>query len=142
MKIRVQRTLGDLSKRLRFSLVALLTAVFTIAAGIFFSAAISAQTLPGASAGDATTFNRTSSAYEDAPPNLTEWESADHDLGDEAFEESFVSTPDADSAGLGPVFNNASCVSCHIRNGRGMPCLLYTSPSPRDQRGSRMPSSA
>ena len=24
----------------------------------------------------------------------------------------------------------------------GMPCLLYTSPSPRDQRGSRMPSSA
>ena len=24
----------------------------------------------------------------------------------------------------------------------GMVCLLYTSPSPRDQRGSRMPSSA
>ena len=26
--------------------------------------------------------------------------------------------------------------------GRFAPCLLYTSPSPRDQRGSRMPSSA
>ena len=25
---------------------------------------------------------------------------------------------------------------------RSIPCLLYTSPSPRDQRGSRMPSSA
>ena len=25
---------------------------------------------------------------------------------------------------------------------QGTPCLLYTSPSPRDQRGSRMPSSA
>ena len=25
---------------------------------------------------------------------------------------------------------------------RGLICLLYTSPSPRDQRGSRMPSSA
>eukprot|EP00829_Urostomides_striatus_P000154 TRINITY_DN10106_c0_g1_i1.p3 TRINITY_DN10106_c0_g1~~TRINITY_DN10106_c0_g1_i1.p3 ORF type:complete len:104 (+),score=51.50 TRINITY_DN10106_c0_g1_i1:30-314(+) len=25
---------------------------------------------------------------------------------------------------------------------RGCPCLLYTSPSPRDQRGTRMPSSA
>ena len=25
---------------------------------------------------------------------------------------------------------------------QGMDCLLYTSPSPRDQRGSRMPSSA
>ena len=26
--------------------------------------------------------------------------------------------------------------------GKALPCLLYTSPSPRDQRGSRMPSSA
>ena len=31
----------------------------------------------------------------------------------------------------------------HAKNTRGgLPCLLYTSPSPRDQRGSRMPSSA
>ena len=29
-----------------------------------------------------------------------------------------------------------------IRRDRGKICLLYTSPSPRDQRGSRMPSSA
>ena len=29
-----------------------------------------------------------------------------------------------------------------IRLGEGVDCLLYTSPSPRDQRGSRMPSSA
>ena len=28
------------------------------------------------------------------------------------------------------------------QNNRDNPCLLYTSPSPRDQRGSRMPSSA
>ena len=27
-------------------------------------------------------------------------------------------------------------------NGRGVPCLLYTSPSPRDRQKSRMPSSA
>ena len=27
-------------------------------------------------------------------------------------------------------------------DGEGIGCLLYTSPSPRDQRGSRMPSSA
>ena len=36
--------------------------------------------------------------------------------------------------------------STHSRNNReaarGKHCLLYTSPSPRDQRGSRMPSSA
>ena len=29
-----------------------------------------------------------------------------------------------------------------LERARGMACLLYTSPSPRDQRGSRMPSSA
>ena len=31
---------------------------------------------------------------------------------------------------------------CVIRNGTILACLLYTSPSPRDQRGTRMPSSA
>ena len=42
-----------------------------------------------------------------------------------------------------------TCYSEHSRNnrvgrllGQGKTCLLYTSPSPRDQRGSRMPSSA
>ena len=30
----------------------------------------------------------------------------------------------------------------HAHVGEAMACLLYTSPSPRDQRGSRMPSSA
>ena len=29
-----------------------------------------------------------------------------------------------------------------VRKARGATCLLYTSPSPRDQRGTRMPSSA
>ena len=34
-----------------------------------------------------------------------------------------------------------NCVRYEKRN-KVYPCLLYTSPSPRDQRGSRMPSSA
>ena len=76
---------------------------------------------PGASAGPATAWNRTSGAYEAAPPNLTARGVEDHDLGDEAFEESFVLTEDHPNAGLGPTFNNTSCVGCHIRNGRGMP---------------------
>ena len=33
-------------------------------------------------------------------------------------------------------------VSFGIEQGEFIACLLYTSPSPRDQRGSRMPSSA
>ncbi|MBX2865493.1 MAG: thiol oxidoreductase [Leptolyngbyaceae cyanobacterium MAG.088] len=113
------RSLGALFKRLRFTLVVLLTAIFTIMAGVFLSLSVNAQISPAA--GDATAFNRTSSAYEEAPPNLNPWETEEHDLGDEVFEEAFVSTPNTESSGLGPVFNNASCVSCHIRNGRGMP---------------------
>ena len=36
------------------------------------------------------------------------------------------------------VFTDVTCAYCRIFHS----CLLYTSPSPRDQRGSRMPSSA
>lgn len=74
-----------------------------------------------AQGGDTTAYNRTSSAYEEAPPNLSPRAIVDHDLGDEAFEEAFVSTPDDVNNGLGPTFNNTSCVGCHVRNGRGMP---------------------
>ena len=37
---------------------------------------------------------------------------------------------------------DAMLIAKLFRNGDITPCLLYTSPSPRDQRGSRMPSSA
>ena len=37
----------------------------------------------------------------------------------------------------GAVVTGEECQFCHTQG-----CLLYTSPSPRDQRGSRMPSSA
>ena len=40
------------------------------------------------------------------------------------------------------MFSTAQCYKCHRLNRNGGICLLYTSPSPRDQRGSRMPSSA
>ena len=36
----------------------------------------------------------------------------------------------------------AETIRNRILNGELKDCLLYTSPSPRDQRGSRMPSSA
>ena len=37
---------------------------------------------------------------------------------------------------------HASHYIAHFDTTKTIPCLLYTSPSPRDQRGSRMPSSA
>ena len=51
--------------------------------------------------------------------------------------------------GLTKTFGGLTAVSdCSLKVKKGSitgiigPCLLYTSPSPRDQRGSRMPSSA
>ena len=38
--------------------------------------------------------------------------------------------------------NNRNAITHGIELNRDLACLLYTSPSPRDQRGSRMPSSA
>ena len=41
-----------------------------------------------------------------------------------------------------PIIDNVSIVDFLKRRGRDKSCLLYTSPSPRDKRQSRMPSSA
>ena len=43
---------------------------------------------------------------------------------------------------LGGSFYGGFAHLLDARHERSLPCLLYTSPSPRDQRGSRMPSSA
>ena len=40
------------------------------------------------------------------------------------------------------ILNQLVGTSQPLSSGQTIPCLLYTSPSPRDQRGSRMPSSA
>ena len=42
----------------------------------------------------------------------------------------------------GTIIYNSSTRELQFYNGTSWTCLLYTSPSPRDQRGSRMPSSA
>ena len=48
-------------------------------------------------------------------PGLTMAEAAAFARGDEEFERRF-----APSEGLGPIFNNASCASCHSGDGRGI----------------------
>jgi CxxC motif-containing protein (DUF1111 family) len=52
----------------------------------------------------------------DSPlPGLTREEAAAFARGDEEFERRF-----SPAEGLGPIFNNASCISCHSGDGRGL----------------------
>lgn len=60
-------------------------------------------------------------AYGHAFGSLSEYEQFIHGVGDLAFDATFVSAPAPINSGLGPVFNNVSCVSCHIGDGRGKP---------------------
>ncbi len=73
-------------------------------------------------AGGATTvFLANSNAFRTPAPNLDYAGQQFHALGDAAFDATFVSYPGPVNPGLGPIYNNTSCVSCHVRDGRGTP---------------------
>ena len=73
------------------------------------------------SGGAATVFDETSHAFTHEIDGLSEREEQVHELGDKAFEQTFVSNPAPIFGGLGPVFNNVSCISCHHNDGKGTP---------------------
>lgn len=73
------------------------------------------------SGGSQTVFESGAGAFSSAFPHLTEERSRVHSIGDGAFEQTFVSAPAPVNPGLGPIFNNVSCTSCHINDGRGKP---------------------
>jgi CxxC motif-containing protein (DUF1111 family) len=79
------------------------------------------QTQDPLAGGETTVANRTSLAFSQPAPNLSEKEVALHKEGDRAFGDTFVTAPAPVNAGLGPLFNNSSCIACHIHDGRGMP---------------------
>ena len=62
-------------------------------------------------------------------------------IGNQVFRVA-VRAATADSNPAPPETNGEITAFLKIYTGEGSTCLLYTSPSPRDQRGSRMPSSA
>ena len=73
--------------------------------------------------GDATAINASASGhgFSTPMPNLTPEELAQHLAGDVHFETSFTTAPNNEHPeldGLGPVFNNQDCNSCHQRDGR------------------------
>lgn len=71
--------------------------------------------------GNTTLYNRSSRSFTLPAPGLTAKEAQLHAEGDAAFDATFVTAPAPINPGLGPRFNNTSCVGCHINNGRGMP---------------------
>ncbi len=72
-------------------------------------------------AGDLTNFVRSSAGFEQIPDILTGKDLDKHRAGDGSFDAIFVTPPARINSGLGPVFNNASCGACHLKDGRGLP---------------------
>jgi CxxC motif-containing protein (DUF1111 family) len=77
--------------------------------------------------GDTTVFDASSQAFESPAAGLSAEGLAKHMDGDAAFGAIFVTSPSPVNPGLGPVFNNNSCQSCHANNGRGKPDDTLTS---------------
>jgi CxxC motif-containing protein (DUF1111 family) len=71
------------------------------------------------SGGNQTVFSTGSDAFSLGFPGLTGDKALNHEIGDAAFEATFVSSPAPKHPGLGPIFNNVSCISCHVSDGRG-----------------------
>ena len=71
------------------------------------------------SGGETTVFDATSHAFSTPAPNLSADGLAKHLDGDVEFEAVFVTVPAEVNPGLGPVYNNISCINCHARDGRG-----------------------
>ncbi len=71
------------------------------------------------SGGETTVFNATSGAFSFPAANISDLDK--HLDGDLAFEAAFVKAPAPVNSGLGPIFNNNACESCHPSDGRGQP---------------------
>ncbi len=81
------------------------------------------------SGGSQTTFDFTSKAFSHSFTGLSGYDEGIHELGDGHFEQSFVTAPALFFGGLGPAYNNTSCVSCHHNDGKGVPNTGYTESS-------------
>ncbi|MDE0427280.1 MAG: c-type cytochrome [Candidatus Poribacteria bacterium] len=73
------------------------------------------------SGGETTIFDASSHAFSIPAPNLSPTAFEKHLDGDREFEAAFVTAPAEVNPGLGPIYNNISCINCHARDGRGHP---------------------
>jgi len=75
------------------------------------------------SGGATTIFDATASAFGQPAPNLSAGELTRHNQGDAIFSATFSADRASPFPGLGPMFENTSCESCHVGDGRGRPPL-------------------
>jgi CxxC motif-containing protein (DUF1111 family) len=108
-------------KLVKFLIILAIAILASVGLSILFGQNRSPQPTVLLAGGETTVFNRTSKGFSQPAPNLTKDELDLHIEGDRAFEAVFVTPPAEINPGLGPLFNNASCVGCHISDGRGMP---------------------
>jgi CxxC motif-containing protein (DUF1111 family) len=102
---------------------------------------------PRLSGGMATVFDETAGAFGHEVPLLNINDINAHSLGDGAVEQSFVTAPAPVNSGLGPVFSNVSCISCHHNDGKGSPTaglvnsslLMRLSLPGKDEHGAPLP---
>ncbi|HVY75164.1 MAG TPA: di-heme oxidoredictase family protein [Puia sp.] len=73
------------------------------------------------SGGLATTLDASSHAFTHAIDGLDARSARVHEIGDNTFESKFVAPPAPVFGGLGPIFNNVSCINCHRNDGGGLP---------------------
>ena len=72
------------------------------------------------SGGATTIFDETEEAFGSPAPNLQGENAERHEVGDVAFGLEHVDGPGL-NGGLGPIFDNVACESCHPGDGRGRP---------------------
>jgi len=68
--------------------------------------------------GETTVFLTSSNSFSTPAPNLNGSDLDMHLDGDFQFEAAFVTAPANVNGGVGPIFNNSSCISCHPKDGR------------------------
>ena len=73
------------------------------------------------SGGKCTSFDNTSGAFQHPFDEMAGYDLAIHTRGDAVFSFTFVAAPAPVHSGLGPAYNNVSCISCHHNDGIGVP---------------------
>ncbi len=113
-----QTAQNPISKRIGFCAFILLSALSSCQKAVPLSEDEYDERLSG---GSQTVFDAGSGAFSSIFPTLSGRNVLNHEIGDGSFEATFITAPAPINPGLGPVYNNVSCASCHIADGRGRP---------------------